>query len=109
MVFTILILLGMEKIARKAATTPNMMTPIIPYHPYATSRSIAKDLEAILNPPDRKTSARKARMKTAMDALGEAGLTPDEIVALAVKAKKRLESNNIVCPPAVITHKTNTY
>lgn len=57
----------------------------IAYHEACIAKLNTRKEEA-LKPPARRT--RKTSMRQALDAIKEAGLTPDEIVALASKAKR---------------------
>lgn len=44
--------------------------------------------EQLLAPPERKPRVRKPSMKSAVDALKDAGLSPEEILAFVAKTKK---------------------
>ena len=60
----------------------------IAYH-VECNRKLQAKREALLAPPKPKQPrARKTSMRQAIDALKDAQLTPDEILAMAKKAKK---------------------
>lgn len=63
------------------------ITAKIDYHKGHIAR-LEDELEKVQNPPERKPRVRKTSMRAALEALKEAELSPDEIVALAAKAKK---------------------
>lgn len=67
---------------------PRIVDENIAYHEKHIIR-LKKERAQLPNPPTRRMRVRKPSMKTAIDALKEAGLSPEEILALAAKARAK--------------------
>lgn len=68
-----------------------MVDEKIAYHEKHIIR-LKEERAQLLSPPTRER-VRKPSMKTAIEALKEAGLSPEEILALAAKAKAKAKAD----------------